>query len=43
MMHKAIVKRYNLLRVIQRMYSGLLVIYDDMGLVSATVHMEILL
>ena len=42
-MHKAIVKRYNLLRVIQRMCSGLYVKYNDRGLFSAAIHMKILL
>jgi len=42
-MHRAIIKRYNLLRVMQNMYSGLLMIYKDRGLFSTKVHMKILL
>jgi hypothetical protein len=42
-MHKAIVKRYNLLRSIQRMYEGLLVIYKNPKLFSKALHMKILL
>jgi hypothetical protein len=42
-MHKAIIKRYNLLRAIQSIYSGLLVIYRNQGLFSKKVHMKILL
>ena len=42
-MYRLIVKRYNLLRVIQSIYSGLLTIYKNQGLFSKKVHMKILL
>jgi len=41
--HKSIVKRHNLLRVIQMVYSGLFAIYKNQRLFSKSVYMKILM